>query len=170
MPPTPLSTAQFNRSTHPITEHKQHRINWFVHRNTAIRNQMQAMWNNGAHILNKRTMEGANDQQLQCRILNILFRSMENFGPNRNEFGHFRYDRKNDAFHCHVWEKGVTFVVIWEADEEKKLINILDMGTHENFKFKRIGKKKDSIARAETARAQDVIFRAYPENLKLRLT
>jgi len=165
MQPVNLNKDKFNFS-YPEVGKKEHVINWYVNRNKSIRLEMKKMWGNGENILNRKTMEGANDDQRMVKIINVLFRNMENFGPIRKEFGHFKHDSKNDMYHCHVWEKGFTYVIMWEVDEEKKIINIVDMAVHENFKFKRSHKKIESIAKAELNRSHDL---KYQDNLRRRI-
>src|SRR5438552_4156467 len=96
-----------------------HEVNWYVYRNAHIRNSLDDLSTN-QELFNK---------------INILFRNLENDGPIRREFDNFTYDRRHDMYHCHAI-KG-EYVVLWEVDEKKHIINIVRMGTHENFSYER---------------------------------
>jgi hypothetical protein len=151
MQPTSIQNDAFNFSANRITGQQEHQVNWFVYRRQAIRDQMVALWHDGNKITDFEKMTGASEDQLICQKINILFRSMENFGPNRNEFANYQYDRKNDAFHCHVWDRKYSYIVLWEADETRKIINIISMDVHENFTYKRVTAKKISMLAAKQA-------------------
>lgn len=148
----------------------QHQLNWYVHRSDAIRGEMIRLWNDGKGITNKRTMTGANADQKKFHAINVLFRNMENHGPYRDEFSNFKNDTKNDMLHCHISENRPTYVVMWEADFEKRIINIVALGAHENFDYKRHHKKKNSIAAAEAERSQDEKYIAHMTRDMRRIT
>jgi hypothetical protein len=128
----------------PLTRKKKHVMNWYVHRADDIRSTLHAYKDN---------------PMLHSRI-NVLFRNMEMNGPSRPEFDKFKYDKKNDMYHCHPIEskKNTTYVVMWEVDEERKIINIVALGPHENFNFERREKKERNIQIAIEARANDSQF------------
>ncbi len=146
----------------PATHHKEHRVDWYVNRNKDIRNTLNGLWNNGAGIINKKTMEGATTDQRTFSRINVLFRNMETRGgTGRTEFDSFKYDKKHDMYHCHVWDGQPTYVVMWEIDEENHVINIVDMGPHENFNYKRRHKKADAIDAALEARSEDQKYQEH---------
>lgn len=132
-----------------------HCVNWYVHRNPKIRSTLGMLWNNGSGIKNKKSMEGASINQRICKAVNVLFRNMENRGPIRSELTNFQYDKNKDLYHAHVWSGGGTYVVMWESDEVAGIINIVSMGLHENFNYKRKHNKKDLMERAKLVREED---------------
>jgi hypothetical protein len=141
--------------------HSPHHVNWYVCRNQKMRNTMRALWNNGSGITNKKSMDGASIDQKTCKAVNVLFRNMENDGPIRNEFTHFQYDREKDLYHAHVWSGRFTYVVMWESDDVTRIINIVSMGLHENFNYKRKHNKNDLMERAGVVRDEDPKYRQH---------
>lgn len=130
-----LSRTEFTLVKDPNTSKMVHQHNWVVHRTPEIRSTLKALWGNGESITNKRTMEKANNSQKVCKYVNVLFRNMELAGPSRTEFLNFKYDSKNDFYHCHV-KMGLTYVILWEADPETKTINIVALDSHKAFKLR----------------------------------
>ncbi|NGX43842.1 MAG: hypothetical protein K940chlam7_02147 [Chlamydiae bacterium] len=53
---------------------------------------------------------------------------------------------------------------MWEADVEERIINIVSMGSHENFNFKRKHNKNDAIEKSVVARKYD---KNYQENVEI---
>ena len=144
--PLELSAEDFpSRETlaaHPPT--------WYVHRSARIRDIMTGWWRSGPD--DPKTMEGASITQIAHRTTNVLFANMRLDGPSRREFNNFKYDKKNDLYHCHVTTGRNTYVVTWEADEITGSINIVDIGPHENFRYLRTHKKTDVMKRISTAK------------------
>ena len=138
-----------------------HSLNWYVFRDQKVRDRLKAFWSNGSGINNKRTMVGANIEQKISKRVNVLFRNMENFGPIRSESKNYQYDKMNDLYHAHVWKARFTYVVMWEVDKERRLINIVSMGTHENFDYKRKHSKEEMMLKIEKRRLQDPKYLQY---------
>lgn len=135
-----------------------HVVNWYVHRDKQVSKELKRLWKGGP---NEDDKEYTIDQKIHHRV-NVLFRNLENFGPNRDEFNKFRYDTKNDFYHAHVWDGKISYLVMWEADHDKKVINIVRLGTHENFIFKRHKqhKKEEAVKEIEKLREVDKKYKA----------
>jgi len=132
---------------------------YYVHRSTAVINTLIAFWNKGSGIKDKSTMEGASVSQKTVNATNVLFRNLERFGPVRSEFQNYKYDRKKELHHAHTWHTnkgGNTFVVMWEVDEDRKIINIVRMDFHENFNFSRSHNKENRMKELENIRDQKI--------------
>lgn len=136
----------------PQTHRRKHVMNWYVHRSAEIRNRLNSYKEN--HMLHTR--------------INVLFRNMEMDGPSRAEFDKYKYDKTNDMYHCHPIDskKNTTYVVMWEVDEERRIINIVGLDSHENFNFDRREKKERSMVAAIEARDHD---KQYDNHVKLGL-
>lgn len=147
---TDLRNDDFTLFRHPVTRRKVHQINWYVHRSESIRDQLHGLIDN---------------QQLHHRI-NVLFRNMEIDGPVRTEYSKYRYDKVADKYHCHITDGNPTYVVMWEVDEKNHVINIVDIGVHENFEYRPAHNKKDAINTALAAREND---NTYQKHVKLGL-
>lgn len=134
---------------------------WFVYVNDQLRAVMNGMWGRPPADPGDKTMRYFNDNQRAFTRINRLLRAIEVGGPIRQERDHYKYDKNNDLYHCHVSTSGIgkaALVVIWEADLDKHVVNIVNIDTHENIKFKRKGKKEDTIAVAievKNARLQE---------------
>ncbi|MFA6409126.1 MAG: hypothetical protein WCW01_03010 [Gammaproteobacteria bacterium] len=137
-----FANRQYPNSDEFDPEHK--RI-WYVHRSREIGAILESLWGKGPiDPSNMNGKELASLQQRTCKGINILFRNMEKYGPFRNEFTDYRYDAINDMYHCHV----TRYVVMWEMDEVRKVINIVNIGVHENFRFERRSPKQVAILKA----------------------
>lgn len=152
----------------------KHSLNWYVYRSPKIRKQVSELWNNGKYkgkFLTKKEMiemENVSIDQQNHKKINVLFRNMENCGPIRNEFNNYRYDPQEDMFHCHISDGKNSFVVLWEADETHKVINIVRMGSHENFDYKRNKnhKKTEMLKEILKERNEDEKWKDYQLYLK----
>lgn len=165
---TQISKTNYSFFQPSESETPEHTLNWYVYRNNVIRGEMIRLWNNGKGINDKKELSDANADQKKCQAINILFRNMENHGPYRSEFNNFKPDTKNDMFHCHVSESKPSYVVMWEADFERKIINIVAMGPHENFNFDRRHKKKDVMPAIEQVRDRDNKYLTHLEHQAAR--
>lgn len=153
----------------------KHSLNWYVYRSDKIRDQLRSMWPDKFRnpLLTKKQkremIENENTLELKnYKKINVLFRKMENRGPVRDESKNYRYDPKQDMFHCHISNGTNSFVVLWEADETHKVINIVRMGSHENFDYKRNKnhKKTEILKEILEERNNDENWKAYQLSLK----
>jgi hypothetical protein len=54
------------------------------------------------------------------------------------EFGFIIDSRKNvNQFHNHIIQNNTTYVANWEFDKKNKHIELVGLGSHENFKFEK---------------------------------
>ena len=168
---TPVSNSDYTLFRSSPSSRPFHVMNYYLHRSPPIRDLMRQLWNQGKNIKNYQTLQGASLEQKVHHRLNVLFRQLESHGTNRTEFSHFTYDRQNDLYHCHVNDGKPTYVVSWEIDEEKRIINIVQVGKHENFPFDRRHKKADAMEKIEDVRKNDRIFQEHSAFLlKQRVT
>lgn len=164
-----VSNTEFNLFPGPDNK-PGHYLNWYVYRSDAIRKELAKFWGNERSLakVNKQTMANANQDQMIHKRINVLFRNMENDGPVRNEFAYYKYDKKKDLYHCHVSDGKNSIVVMWEADAENKIINIVRLGPHENFDFSRPHKKSKSIPKCIEIRDQDERWKKLKEEEKAK--
>jgi hypothetical protein len=160
-----VENSNYTLIPNPRTDKNLHVINFYVYREPALRGHLQALWNGGKGIKNKETLEGASvDQKIHHRM-NVLFRNMELQGPLRKEFANFKYDSRNDLYHCHLYDGKPTYVISWECDMQKRIINIVNWGTHENFKFERVHDKDQKIDKSIIERSNNAIFQDHQRYL-----
>ena len=145
----------FGRTSHKKTPYEQtpHTVNWYVCRSTAIRRTLSKLWGDGPE--DKRSMKEATMGQKISTHVNALFLSLGREGPTPEAYRSvIKLDTKhgtcNDVahgciskgfYHCHVSDAGLSYEVMWEAFEDKRLINIVAIGPHENFDFAQKGHK-----------------------------
>jgi hypothetical protein len=142
-----------NNSTSIFTlfSREKHDVNWYVHRNKSIRTKLKQLWGDGPD--NKKDLASMNaDQETMTRV-NALFRALETNGPiSKNIPFQIKVDGKHGScnrpkenciskgfYHTHVTDSLNSYLVMWECFEDKKLINIVAIGLHENFDFKQKG-------------------------------
>ncbi len=145
----PLKNEQSNqKSAKPIHEFfkpGKHHYNYKLHIPTSIKSELNKMWNPAPE--NKNDPQTYNQDQLFVTKVNALFRSLEREGPKPKGY-QVTIDKKHGKFnrpkvktagfhHTHVSDGSPTFVVMWLADKEKKLISIVNMGAHGNFNYKK---------------------------------
>lgn len=128
-----------------------HEVNYYVHRNKPLRNILKKLWKDGPEKKNDLATMDA-EQEIVTRT-NALFRLLEKEGPMPVN-GPFKivHDPRHGVcnqvkegcvskgfYHTHVSDKKVSYEVLWECFENKKLINIIAIGPHENFDFAQKG-------------------------------
>lgn len=147
-----------------------HEVNWYLHRSNAVRGTLKKLWNNGPK--DKSSMKDATIEQRISSCINALFRALEREGPTPEAYRPvIRLDKKhgicndvkNDCiskgfYHCHVSDAGLSYEVMWEAFEGKRLINIVAIGPHENFDFVQKGHKPLISMRKSMEAAQEAHF------------
>lgn len=117
---------------------KDHENNWIVIRHKSYVKHIK-------ELENKEVCDQNNPTEMAFKRANNLIRYMQMLGPVQDQFPNYRYDSTQDLYHCHVTMGKNSYDVIWEADEAKKLIHVLDVGARENFDYKRKTPKKESI-------------------------
>ena len=104
----------FVRRTYPNCESfdPNHEVNWYVYRDKNIRGILVGLWGNGPdNPADMDSNELATLDQRASKSINILFRNMEKYGYQRDEFSNYRYDRNNDMYHCHIGK----YIILWEV-------------------------------------------------------
>lgn len=135
-----------------------HKLNWYVHRSSAIRRTLSKMWHEGSGIEDKKTMEGADISQKAVGKANQIFRKIETNGMNglddlisdAKNSGQYNESVKIDGFntkkvkcmspgfyHIHLTDSRSTccYVMLLEFFPKQKIANIISIGPHENFDF-----------------------------------
>lgn len=140
-----------------------HYLNWYVYRDKNIKKELSRFWNKGLGIEDTETMKGASIEQRIVKAVNVLFRNMESEGPFRTECSHYQYDSKYDFCHAHVSDGILTYVVMWEFDVDERIINIVKIGKHKNFDYKRHKKHKkpETINNIKKLREEDPKYQEY---------
>ena len=141
-----------------------HEINWCVYRSPNIAKFVNSLLKGQAP---QRTEDLGGNTDKQCFVrVNALFRALEKYGPRLTGYkepGDLNYnfaiqpDDRNDMCHCHLTNAhGLTYVVMWEAEDDvasakrqgrKPVINIVNIGLHENFNYARKEPKTVTIGR-----------------------
>lgn len=139
----------------------RHEVNWYVYRSKKIRDILHGLWDGGPKV--KSSLKDATQEQIISTRTNALFEELKEQGPCPENYRagitldkiHGKCNRPDlncvskGFYHTHVSDGRLSFVVMWEAFEDKKLINIVALESHENFDFKR--KHHDPILSMEDA-------------------
>lgn len=128
-----------------------HQVNWYVNRSAKIRSCLTKLWNGGPK--DKHSTRKATKQQEISTQANVLMRQLEKYGPTPIDWPYtITPDPKHGAcnrpdlgcvskgfYHTHLVSGKLTWVILWEAFESERLINIVAIDSHENFDFARKG-------------------------------
>lgn len=140
--PNSIFTGLFKREPHAIC--------WYVYRSSNIRKILHGLWGKGPE--KKDSLQGATIEQRASTHANALFHMMERGGPSPEEwFKPITLDSKHGYchrpkdnchskgfYHTHLTDgKKCAYVILWEAFEEQKVINIIDIAPHEDFDYAR---------------------------------
>ena len=72
-------------------------------------------------------------------IFQTLLREMEVSGPARVGWPNYRrLSRDKKCHHCHLQKGNPTYVAVWRTIGEKKVIEVIYVGTHEGVNYDRI--------------------------------
>jgi hypothetical protein len=133
-----------------LFKHEPHAIHWYVYRSPGIRKTLHGLWGKGPE--KKDSLLGATIEQRASTHANALFHMMERGGPSPEEWfksialdskhGYCHRPKENchskGFYHTHLTDgKKCTYVILWEAFEEQKVINIIDIAPHEDFDYVR---------------------------------
>lgn len=152
------SNKKSDKPIHQFFKPGTHHYNYKLYIPTSIKSELKKMWKSEPE--DKNDPQTYNQNQLFVTKVNALFRSLEREGPLPEGY-RVKIDKKHGRFnrakvktvgfhHTHVSDGNPTFVVMWLADKDKKLISIVEMGVHENFKYDKNVEPEFLMSKAES--------------------